>query len=173
LIVADRRVIVDRRRTHRPSRVVVLLVGESAPAGGTHYYLANSLLFQAIHEAARRVYGRRTPEGEDFLAFAQGLGIWLVALAARPVNHLDETTRRSIVRRGIPRIAKVIAESAPALVVAIGTTYVAGPAALALERSETEAELVELPFPTAWHREAFVDGLARVLRRARRRSQGK
>ena len=172
--MSDRRVIVDRRRTYRPDRTVVLLVGESAPAGGTHYYLANSRLFHAIREAARRVYGRRVPEGEDFLTFAQGRGIWLVDLAAQPVNDLDDDARRSIVGRGIPRIAKVIADCAPAFVVAIGTTYVAGPAAQALERSKVEAELAELaelPFPTAWHREEFVEGLARVLRRARRRNQ--
>jgi hypothetical protein len=45
--------------------VAVLLVGESAPVGGNHYYLANSLLFLAIQEAARRVYGSHVPEGED------------------------------------------------------------------------------------------------------------
>jgi hypothetical protein len=149
----------------------VLLVGESAPAGGTHYYLANSGLFHAIRQAARRVYGHRTPAGEDFLTFAKGRGIWLVDLAAQPVNDLDEDARRSIVRRGIPRIAKVIADCAPAFVVATGTTYVAGPAAQALERSKVEAELAELPFPTAWHRKEFVEGLARVLRRARRRDR--
>jgi hypothetical protein len=150
-------VIVNRRRTYRPDRVDVLLVGESAPAGGNHFYLANSLLFHAIQEAARRVYGRRVPEGEEFLAFAQEQGMWLVDLAAKPVNDLDEVDRRSNVREGIPRIARVIADCAPAYVVAIGTTYVAGPAGQALERSEVEAELVALPFPT-WRREEFVKG---------------
>jgi hypothetical protein len=166
--VADRRTIVNRRRAYRPDPVVVLLVGESAPAGGTHYYLANSLLFLAIQEAARRVYGGRVPNGEDFLAFAQDHGIWLVDLAAQPVNDLNEVDRRSLVRRGIPRIATGIADCAPAFVVAIGTTYVAGPAGQALERSKADAELMTLPFPT-WRREEFVDGLARLLRRARRR----
>jgi len=165
--VADRRAIVNRRRAYQPDRVAVLLVGESAPAGGNHYYLANSLLFLAIQEAARRVYGSRVPEGEDFLAFAQGQGVWLVDLAAQPVNDLSDVDRRSLVRRGIPRIARVIADYAPAFVVAIGTTYVAGPAGQALERSKADAELVALPFPT-WRREEFIVGLARLLRRARR-----
>lgn len=165
--MADRRAIVDRRRKYRPDNTVVLLVGESAPAGGTHYYLANSRLFHAIREAAGRVFGRRVPEGEDFLTFAQGLGIWLVDLAAQPVNYMDADARRSIVRLGIPRVAKVISDCDPAFVVAIGVTYVVGPAGQALERSNVDAELVELPFPTAWQREAFVKGLARVLRRAR------
>jgi hypothetical protein len=150
----------------------VLLVGESAPAGGTHYYLANSRLFHGIVESTRRVYGNRVPDGEDFLAFAQHLGVWLVDLANQPVNDLDEERRRSIVRRGILRIANVIADSDPAFVVAIGKTRVAGPVADALERSGVEAEFVVAPFPTAWHRDEFVAGLARVLRRARRRNQG-
>lgn len=169
--MADRRVIVNRRRAYRPERVVVLLVGESAPAGGTHYYLANSRLFHAIQWAVRRVYGRRVPQGEEFLAFAREQGIWLVDLANQPVNDLDKVERRALVRRGIPRIARLLAECAPVFVIAIGTTYVAGPAAKALESSKVESELVALPFPT-WHRAEFIDGLARALRRARRRKLG-
>lgn len=152
--MADRRVIANRRRTYRPGRVDVLLVGESAPAGGNHYYLANSLLFHAIQEAARRVYGRRVPEGEDFLAFAQGQGIWLVDLAAQPVNDLDELDRRSVVRPGIPRIARVML------------------ARRSGARKEQGGSRDGQPPVPSWHRDEFVDGLARVARRARRRKHG-
>jgi hypothetical protein len=51
-----------------------------------------------------------------------------------------------------------------------GSVTAGVPAAQALERSKVEAELVAMPFPT-WYRQAFVEGLARVLRRARRRKK--
>ena len=41
------------RERYRPTRVTTLFVGESAPAGGTHFYLANSNLFRATREAFR------------------------------------------------------------------------------------------------------------------------
>ena len=56
----------------------MLLVGESAPAGGSHFYLANSNLFRGVRQAFVEVYGARTPEGEAFLRFFQEHGYWLV-----------------------------------------------------------------------------------------------
>lgn len=69
-------------------------------------------------------------------------------------------------KRGIPKIGRVLAECDPGYVMAIGTTYVAGPAAVALDRSGMKAAFVALPFPVPQWREDFVAGLARVLTRS-------
>jgi hypothetical protein len=69
--LADPPPIARRRRTFKPEKVRVLLIGESAPAGGTHFYLANSNLFRGIKVAFARVYGRSIPDGDPFLQFFQ------------------------------------------------------------------------------------------------------
>src|SRR5688572_24876523 len=45
------------RQAYRPEDVPLLFVGESAPAGGTFFYQADSNLFSAIHEACVRAFG--------------------------------------------------------------------------------------------------------------------
>jgi hypothetical protein len=163
--------VVRRRRLElKPDQVRILLVGESAPAGGSHYYRANSILFGAIRDAARRSARRPVPDGARFLTYARDRGLWLVDLAARPVNNLDVDTRRDVVRRGIPRVSRLLAECDPEFVVAIGTTYVASPAAVAVQRSKISTELIALPFPVRQWREDFVAGLARVLTRSSKMS---
>ena len=146
----------------------ILLVGESAPAGGTHYYRANSNLFTAVRDAVVRVYGASIPQGREFLDFAQSQGLWLVDLASEPVNHLARAERRRAVRAGIPRVARVIRASQPAVVVAMKTS-IDGDVLEALAASGVNAKFVALPFPLMQWRPVFVSGLASVLRQDRRR----
>ena len=62
--------IEELRGLYRPERVRLLLVGESSPAGGTHFYLANSNLFQATREAFVLALDETgIPSGGGFLEF--------------------------------------------------------------------------------------------------------
>ena len=167
-VARDAAALAILRQTYRPDTVRILLVGESSPAGGTHYYYANSLLFGAIREAYVLAYGRRTPAGPAFLDFAASTGLWLVDLATTPVNNLPQPERLEAVRRGVPRLATTIRATAPDFVVAC-LVSIADQVALGLERSGVTAELVVLPFPS-WHRQEFVRGLATTVRRLRTRA---
>ena len=162
----EARGIPHRRRKYRPAKVRVLLVGESAPSAGTHYYFANSKLFQAIRESARRVYGAKTPAGLDFLPWAQAHGLWLVDLARFPVDDLGKAERRAAAWAGVRGLAQRLRRSQPKFVVAV-LTSIQGPVWEAVEQSGIEAEVTALPFPSRrW--EDFCSGLEHVLRRARR-----
>ena len=164
--------IARRRRAYKPAKVWVLLIGESAPAGGTHFYLANSNLFRGVREAFTRVYGRSTPEGDAFLRFFQHHGYWLIDLADEPVNRLDDQPRRHLVENGVRRVSKTIIESQPAIVVVVKKS-IERQARTALALSGDEADLVALPFPAMGWQSAFAAGLARVVRRARRAEEAR
>ena len=163
----ERHGIPGLRTLYRPERVLVLLVGESAPAGGTHYYLANSNLFFAIREAFVRVYGAKTPEGDEFLSFARDRGTWLIDLAVGPVNHLRGSERRAAVRRGAERAIRLVRETDPRFVVSIKAS-IAAVVEECVAASGSGAECIALPFPLMQWRAGFVEGLATVLRRSRR-----
>ena len=165
--MADLPATARRRRAYKPEKVWVLLIGESAPAGGTHFYLANSNLFRGVREAFARVYGRGVPDGDAFLLFLQHHGYWLIDLAEEPVNRLDDQPRRQLVENGVHRVSKTIRECQPAVVVAVKKS-IERPARTALAVSGHEADLVALPFPAMGWQSAFAEGLARVVRRARR-----
>jgi hypothetical protein len=166
--MADARLVARRRREFQPERVRVLLIGESAPASGRHFYLANSNLFRSVREAFARVYGANIPDGDAFLSFFQQHGYWLIDLADEPVNRLDDQLRQTTVKRGVGRVSKTIRESEPAVLVAVKKS-VERPTRAALALSGHQAEVVSLPFPAMGWQPAFVAGLATVARRVRRR----
>ncbi|MBF8290850.1 MAG: hypothetical protein HW391_1818 [Chloroflexi bacterium] len=100
----DDSAIYRLRSRYRPAGVRVLFVGESAPAGGTHFYLANSNLFRATREAFGLGLDLPSPpDGSAFLEWFQGLGCWLVDIAERPVNRLPTVEREASVSQACGR----------------------------------------------------------------------
>ncbi|HWH23940.1 MAG TPA: UPF0175 family protein, partial [Candidatus Limnocylindria bacterium] len=110
--------IASLREEFRPAQVKTLFVGESSPAGGTHFYRANSNLFRATRAAFAEAFGEdRVPDGPRFLHWFREQGCWLVGLADRPVNQLAGGERDAAVTEGIGRLADLIRETRPQSVV--------------------------------------------------------
>ena len=157
--------IEDLRAQYRPGRVETLFVGESAPAGGTHFYLANSNLFRATREAFVLAFGEAAvSEGPRFLREFQDRGCWLVDLVDRPVNRLSDDERESLVSSGVAGLAQTIEASRPQHVVAVKAT-IDDEVRSAMEVAGSPADLLALPFPVRQWRSVYVRELAEALRR--------
>ena len=153
------------RERFRPAHVTALFVGESAPAGGTHFYLANSNLFRATREAFAETYGAdAVPDGPRFLREFQDRGCWLVDLADRPVSRLEADVRQVLVSEGVATLARTIEEVQPTHVVAVKAT-IADEVRAAMEVAAVEADLLALPFPVRQWRAVYVRRLAAALSR--------
>ena len=66
--------IGDQRDRFRPDHVRWLFVGESSPAGGTHFYRADSNLFRATQAAFVQAFGADVPTGPADRATRTGYG---------------------------------------------------------------------------------------------------
>lgn len=164
--MSDSPTIVRRRRHYRPSQVSILLVGESAPAGGTHYYLANSALYRGIRRAIAEVQGSEPPEGEEFLEFARELGIWLIDLAPTPVNYLVASERTRLTDTGIGRVATLIRQCRPERVVAIKMSL-RDQVRHAITRSGLDVPMEAVHFAGSGWQNVFVQEFSRILRKLR------
>lgn len=150
------------RAQFRPDRVRWLFVGESSPAGGTHFYRANSNLFRATQEAFAQALGSEVPAGPSFLHFFHQKEAWLVDLADRPVNRMEDRSRKEAVRAGVERLARVIAETRPERIFVVKASIV-GAVRQAASGAGFDAELVELPFPVRQWRSAYIRELATAI----------
>ena len=150
------------RQRYRPEQIDMLLVGESRPASGTFFFLANSNLFYATHEAFQLAFGPM-PAGEAFLAALQQRRIWLYDLADEPVDRMRGRPRRSAVQARIGELVTLLRESRPRLVVAIKKDLSAIVRAAVDEAGLSEDRLSVLPFPLYQWRAEYVRGLASLL----------
>jgi hypothetical protein len=157
--------IEQLRRKYRPEVVRLLLVGESSPAGGTHFYLANSNLFRGIRDAFELVFGRAaTPNGDEFLDLFSERGCWLIDLADRPVDQLATAPRQRYVQSGIQRVSGLIAETNPPHLVAVKKGIAGAVHKAASAAGYSRDDISVLPFPLYQWRSVFVSELEAIIR---------
>ncbi len=150
------------RRRYRPDRIDILLVGESRPAGGTFFYLANSNLYYATHQAFQRAFGPM-PEGDHFLELLRDRSVWLYDLADAPVDRMRGRPRRDAVTSRISHLVDLLREERPRVVVAIKKDLAATVRQALVEADLGVDRLIVLPFPLYQWRREYVRGLAEVL----------
>ena len=158
--------IEEARAQFRPERVRWLFVGESSPAGGTHFYRANSNLFRATQAAFTEALGAGIPSGAAFLHYFRDHGYWLVDLADRPVNWLHLRERSVNVAGGQRRLAESIRETRPARIVVVKAS-IAETVREAAAAAGFTGDVLELPFPVRQWRAVYVRQLAAALRTER------
>lgn len=152
------------RQRYRPKRIDLLLVGESRPTGGTFFYLANSNLYYATHEAFQLALGPM-PTGEKFLELLRRRGVWLYDLADAPVDRMPGRPRREAVRARVSDLVDLLRGSRPRLVVAVKKDL-AATVRQAMGDADLEAERLRvLPFPLYQWRSEFIRGLAELVDR--------
>lgn len=150
------------RERYRPSDVVFLLVGESAPAGGTFFYRADSNLFHATREAFVRGLGAM-PEGEAFFERFKELGFWLYDLAPNPVNRTPGRPRKDAVSAGVGALATLLRDVEPDMIIGVKTSL-EGPIKAAAAMADVPAyRTMILPFPLYQWREEYIGGMRRFL----------
>lgn len=156
--------IADLRERYRPAKVRILFVGESSPAQGTHFYRANSNLYQATRAAFADALGDDiVPTGEAFLRFFRDQGCWLVDIADAPVNRMPDAERRRAVEQGVDGLAHTIRDTSPDRVVAVKRD-IEEPVRRAIEQAgASDTPLLVLPFPVRQWRPRYVEGLASLL----------
>ena len=155
--------IEQKRLAYRPVAVRILLIGESAPAGGTFFYNGDSILAQYTCQAFEAAFGLVRSMNE-FLAAFKDLGCYLLDLCPTPVNHLDKAPRADARRASIKHLAKALSGMSPDLVVIV--------------MKDIESEVVEalslagldhiprraLPFPVRKRDAEYVSGLTSLFR---------
>lgn len=152
------------RQRFRPHRIRLLLIGESAPAGGTFFYRGNSRLFEATQEAFTSVVGRAFVNPGAFLDFFQSVGFYLDDLCLIPINGLDDFQREAERLAAVSPLAARVRSAEPESIVVVMKAIQTHVARAVNEAGLTSVPLAALPFPgRPQHRVTYVANLSRIL----------
>lgn len=155
------------RAGHRPVTTRLLLVGESSPAGGTHFYRTDSNLFRATRDAFGRAFGlAEPPDGDAFLKWFAELGCWLVDLVEQPVDRLPGAARARAVEAGVATLAETIRTTQPVRIVVVLRRIASAVRRAAVDAGFDDRAIDVLPFPTRQWRPVYVDQLAGIAAEA-------
>ena len=102
------------RASFRPSKVKVLFVGESAPAGGDFFYKGTG----QVHREFRRVLSPIIGTKPNFLTVFMAAGMYLDDLVLEPVNWLSRSERQAMHTSNVVSMTNRICEYQPLVVIA-------------------------------------------------------
>lgn len=167
---------VERCRSKfRPEQIKVLFVGESAPAGGTLFYCANSNLFHATRQAFIDAFSEDCGEGKGFLTFFRDRGCYLDDLCLIPINKRDKSIPRSVWKRqrnqirenNIPNLASRIRAYNPKYIVVVMQEITNCVQRAANEAGLSNIKIESLTFPAYRNerKEAYIRKLSTLLPR--------
>lgn len=154
--------VEQARRRYRPDEVRVLFVGESAPAGGSFFYFANSKLYWATRAAFER--GSSDLIGRDFLRSFQALGCYLDDLCPEPVNRLPDRQRRNERHASEAALADRMKEAAPRIIVVVMSGIQENVRRALHAAGLGELPVFVLPFPSRpEHERRYIGELAEIV----------
>jgi hypothetical protein len=144
-----------------------LFVGESAPAGGTFFYAADSTLYREMRAAFAAALPQTFGSGA-FLETFRTAGCYLDDLCLEPVNNLPRRERRERRTQAEGALARRLRRYRPQGVVAIGKTTAGPHVRLALTRAGvTDVDFAVVSFPgRPAHKAEFHRELRSLLRSA-------
>lgn len=155
------------RKKYRPNKIHVLFIGESAPAGGTFFYLANSNLYRYTQESYESVYKEECIKGIDFLNFFKNLGCYLEDLCLEPVNNLNNNNRKLKRNEYVNSLTERIRKANPKSIIVVMLSIRENVEESIRLSGIGDIPIYYLPFPSQGNQRRYVEKLINALENLR------
>lgn len=149
------------RQSYRPSKVRLLLVGESPPASGKFFYVKSSMTTYTA-QAFQKAHGTRFLDNREFLEYFKAYGCYLDDLSHTPVDNLPKGQREEGLNACIGGLAQRIQEMNPDVLV-IALKKIEHYVREAVYRSGREPEVFVLPFAGNGHQGKYINELCEII----------
>jgi hypothetical protein len=146
------------RASFRPSKVKVLFVGESAPAGGDFFYRGTG----QVHREFQRVLSPIIGTNPSFLGAFMAAGMYLDDLVLEPVNWLSRSERKAMHANNVASLAGRVSEYRPLAVIAF-MKAIRKPVEDAVTASGCDCAVHTVPFPGNGRQGEFRTEMAAIL----------
>lgn len=156
------------RKKFKPKDIRILFIGESNPAGGTFFYLSNSILYYAFKSGFTEVFGAFNSDSQ-FLSYFKSIGCYLDDLCLKPVNHLPPVERSAERKNGIESLSNRIKIYNPRMIVVV-MKAIQEDVFLAIKKADIATiqnlETISFPAGSEKNRLDCIEGIERVLHQA-------
>jgi len=157
------------RRSYRPVRIRLLLVGESPPASGDFFYTGGNMT--AFTETAfSRATGRDYSSPEEFLKAFKRSGCYLEDLCRKPINKQSRSERKRAHGASIIPLAARLRQLNPDAVVIV-MRAIALPVKTAVTTAGLSCPVYVLPFPGNGHQNTYIKQLVPLIKQRSRKTR--
>ncbi len=146
------------RASYRPSKIKVLFVGESAPAGGAFFYKQTG----QVHGQFRKALAPHIGDSPSFVEAFKQAGFYLDDLVLDSVNWLSRSERKAIHAANIPSLAERLRDYEAQHVVAF-MKAIEAPVKAAIAASGISCQFEVVPFPGNGRQAEFRSAMMAIM----------
>ncbi len=154
--------IEELRKSYKPQKIKLLLIGESASESGKFFYLESSMT-TFTQRAFENTFKLSFKNHREFLQFFKKKGCYLDDLSSIPVNRMPPLRKEEVLSGSILSLAKRLTSYKPEIVVIV-LKRIERKVNEALDLSCIKCKRYTLPFPGNGHQNKYIQKLSRILK---------
>jgi len=150
------------RKSFRPKKIRILLIGESPPSSGKFFYTGSPMTTYTAR-AFEMAHGKRFQDQGEFLAYFKESGCYLDDFSTTPLNRLSKIDREKFLFKKIDSLADRIRHANPEVIVIL-LRRIEDLARLAIEKSNSRSPVFVTPFPGQGYQNDFINCLSAIIK---------
>ncbi len=154
--------IEELRKSYKPQKIKLLLIGESPPESGKFFYLESSMI-TFTQRAFENTFNLSFKNNKEFLKYFKKKGCYLDDLSLIPVNGIPPLRKEEVLSGSILSLAKRLTSYNPEIVVIV-LKRIERRVNEALDLSRIQCERYTLPFPGNGYQNKYIQKLSKILK---------
>jgi hypothetical protein len=150
------------RRSYKPEKIRLLLVGESPPASGEFFYLKSNMTIYTS-KAFEQVFLRTFHDIVSFLRFFRQIGCYLDDLCLTPVDKMPTLERKALLEESVGPLSERLKKFNPEAI-AIVLKRIVLHVQQAIEMAGLTCPVYTLPFAGMGHQNKYIEELSEILK---------
>jgi len=151
------------RKSYKPQNVDILIIGESAPAGGTFFYDRSNMTIYT-QRAFEQTFDRTFSDEKDFLDFFKYKNCYLDDICLTPIDNMKNRQRNQMLQDSVIDFSKRLREYQPKVTI-VALSKIVPYAKEAIKLSGIDAIYYQIPFAGNGHQNKYMEELEVILRK--------
>ena len=151
------------RKSYKPDTIDILIIGESAPAGGTFFYDKSNM---TIHtkKAFEQAFDKTFLDEKEFLSFFKNQNCYLDDICLTPIDNMEKNQREQMLKNSVVDFSKRLQRYKPKVII-VALKKIEPYAKEAIELSGIEADYYKIPFAGNGWQNQYIAELKVILRK--------
>jgi len=150
------------RKSYKPNNIKILIVGESAPAGGTFFYDRSNMTLYT-KKAFENAFDKSFSNEKDFLDFFKKQSCYLDDICLVPIDNMEHKQREQMLKDSVFDFSERLKTYQPDIIV-VALKKIVKYTKQAIELSQVKSQYYQIPFAGNGHQNKYIFELEKILK---------
>ena len=150
------------RASYKPNKIKILIVGESAPAGGTFFYDKSNMTLYT-KKAFENAFDKSFSNEKDFLDFFKNQNCYLDDICLTPIDKMENQQREQMLKNSVVDFSERLKIYQPDVII-VALKKIVKYTQKAIELSKVQSQYYQIPFAGNGWQNKYIEELEKILK---------